>query len=65
MNISTKEKQTQGHRIDLWLPYGRGLGAGKDWEIGISRYKLSYIGKKPKPTIEAGRSVKRPVPSST
>lgn len=44
---------------------GEGVRGRKDWEIGISIYKLSYTGKKPKPTIEAGRSVKRPVPSST
>ena len=28
---------------DLWLPRGRRGGGRKDWEFGISRYKLFYI----------------------
>ena len=37
-----KQKQTQ--RTDLWLPRGRRGEGGKDWEFGISRCKLLYIG---------------------
>ena len=29
---------------DLWLPRGRGGGGGMDWEFGVSRCKLVYIG---------------------
>ena len=29
---------------DLWLPRGRGVGGGMDWEFGISKCKLLYIG---------------------
>ena len=42
---------------------GEGAMGRKDWETGISRCKLSYIRKKPKPTVEAGRSIKRRVVS--
>ena len=35
------DSQTQG--TDLWLPRGGGEG-GKDWEFGINRGKLLYIG---------------------
>ena len=28
----------------MWLPRERGGGGGKNWEFGISRHKLSYIG---------------------
>ena len=43
MNLSTNQKQTHRQRTDLWLPRGRGRG-GKDWECGVSRCKLLYIG---------------------
>ena len=43
MNLSTK--QTLGHReqTDGCLGEGEGLGAGMEWEVGISRKKLLYI----------------------
>ena len=34
------------YRTDLWLPLGEGCGRGIDWEFGISRYKLVYIGQR-------------------
>ena len=27
----------------MWLPKGKGDGRGKDWEFGVSRFKLLYI----------------------
>ena len=38
--IYETDSQTQG--TDLWLPGGG--GGGMDWEFGISRCKLLYIG---------------------
>lgn len=29
---------------DLWLPRGRRDGEGMEWEFGVTRYKLAYIG---------------------
>ena len=44
MHISTKQKQTHGHREQTCGCHGReGIGRGKDWEFGISRCKLLYI----------------------
>ena len=37
------ETDSQTQRIDLWLPRWGG-GGGKDWELGVSRCKLVYIG---------------------
>ena len=38
------ETETGSQRTDLWLPRGR-RGAGRmEWEFGISRCKLLYIG---------------------
>ena len=31
-------------RTELWLPRGRRGGREKDWELGLNRYKLLYIG---------------------
>ena len=42
MNFPMKHKQT--HREQTWLPRVQGGGGGKDWEFGISRRKLLYIG---------------------
>ena len=42
MNFPMKQKQT--HREQTWLPRMQGGGGGKDWEFGISRRKLLYIG---------------------
>ena len=35
---------SQIKRTELWLPRVRQSGGGKDWEFGISRCKLLYIG---------------------
>ena len=40
MNLSMK--QTHRQRTDLWLPRGRGVGGGMEWEFGVSRCKLLY-----------------------
>ena len=38
------EMDLQTQRTDLWLPKGRG-GEGKvDWESGVNRCKLVYLG---------------------
>ena len=44
MIISMKQKQTHRHR-EQTCDCQRGGGGGKDWEFGISRYKLLYIGR--------------------
>ena len=47
MNISMKQKQTHRHREQTCGCQGREWGwgwGGKDWEVGISRCKLLYIG---------------------
>ena len=42
MNISTK--QTHSQRTDLWfVAKVEGFGRGKNWDIGISRCKLSCL----------------------
>ena len=41
---STKQKQTHRHREQTCGCQGGGGGEGKDWEFGISRCKLFYIG---------------------
>ena len=40
MNLSVKEKQTHRHREQTCSCQGRGI----DWEFGINRCKLVYIG---------------------
>ena len=42
--IHETETDSQIQRTDLWLPRGREHGGEKDWEFGISRCKLLYIG---------------------
>ena len=37
-----KKNQTHRHRVHICGCQGGG-GGGKDWEFGISRFKLSYI----------------------
>ena len=45
MNLSTKQKQTHRHREQTCgCPGGREWWEVKDWELGISRCKLVYIG---------------------
>ena len=34
--IYETETDSQAYRTDLWLPWGRKGGRGKDWEFGIS-----------------------------
>ena len=43
MNLSTKQKQTHRHREQTCGCQGVGRG-GKDWEFGVSRCKLLYVG---------------------
>ena len=38
------ETDSQTSKTDLWLPRGRGEWERMDWELGISRCKLLYIG---------------------
>ena len=42
--IYETETDSWTQRTDLWLPRGRGCGGGMEWEFGISRCKLVYIG---------------------
>ena len=42
--ISTKQKQTHRHREQICGCQGGGGGGGREWEFGISRCKLLYIG---------------------
>ena len=43
MNLSTKQKQTQGHReYTCGCQWGQG-GIGMDWEFGISRCILLHL----------------------
>ena len=45
MNLSRKQKQTQDTENKLMvIKAGWGSGwRGMDWELGVSRYKLSHI----------------------
>ena len=40
--IYETETDSQTQKTYLWLPQGW-RGGGKDWEFGVSRYKLLYI----------------------
>ena len=45
INLSTKQKKTHRHREQTCSCQGGGGGRrGLDWEFGISRCKLVYIG---------------------
>ena len=44
MNISMKQKQNHRHREQTFGCQGEVGGGGMDWEFGISRCKLLYIG---------------------
>ena len=45
MNLSTTQRQTHRHRDQTCGCQGRGGGGeGMDWEFGISRCKLVYLG---------------------
>ena len=43
MNLSTKQKQTQGYREQICGCQGRGEGSGMDWEFGVGKCILLYI----------------------
>ena len=43
MNLSIKQKETHRHREQTCGCQGGGRG-GMDWEFGVSRCKLLYIG---------------------
>ena len=45
MNLSTKQKETHSIENRLVVAKGEGGGGGKDWEFGVSRCKLVYIGR--------------------
>ena len=42
MNLSTKQKQTQGHREQPWGCQGEEAGGESDWGFGMNRYKPLY-----------------------
>ena len=44
MILSTEQKQTHGHREQAGGCQGGGGEGGMDWEFGVSRCKLLYIG---------------------
>ena len=52
-HIHEIETDSQTYRTNLCLLWERENGGGKDWEFGISRCKLIYIGwiKKQGPTV--------------
>ena len=43
MIISIKQKQTHRHREQTCGCQGGGVWGAKDWNFGISRWKLLYI----------------------
>ena len=44
MNLRMKQKQTHRHIEQTCGCQEVGIGGEKEWEFGISRYKLVYIG---------------------
>ena len=61
MNISMKQKQTHRHREQTCGCQG-GVSGGKDWESGVSRCKLLYIGWINKVLLySTGNSIQYPV----
>ena len=42
--IYKRDTDLQTWRADLGLPVEEGSKGGKDWEFGVSRYRLLYIG---------------------
>ena len=60
MNLSTKQEQTHRHRA-LWLPRGRGGGAGMEWEIGVSRCKIYRMDKQQGPNVQHKELFQYPV----
>ena len=43
VKLSTKKKQTHGHREQTCVCQGRGEGSGVDWEFGVGRCKLLHL----------------------
>ena len=44
MNLSIKQKQTQGHREQTWwLPGWEGVWGRTEQDVGVSRCKLLYM----------------------
>ena len=43
VELFMKQKQTQTHKIRFWLPKGREVWGGINYEFCISRYKILYI----------------------
>ena len=41
--IHETETDSPIQRTDLWLPRGRWVGGGEDWECGVTRCKLLYL----------------------
>ena len=44
MNLPMKQKQTHRHREQTCGCQGEGGGGGMEWEFGVSRCQLLYIG---------------------
>ena len=44
MNLTMREKQTDGHKNRLVVAKEKGQRGGAGWELGISRCKLLHIG---------------------
>ena len=44
INLSIKEKQMHRYREHTSLPQARGDGGGIDWEFGVNRCELLYVG---------------------
>ena len=44
MNLSAKQKKTHRHQRRLVVAKEERHGGGKNWQLGISGYKLLYIG---------------------
>ena len=44
MNLSMKQKQNHGRREQADGCQGQEAGGGMEWEVGVSRCKLFYMG---------------------
>ena len=43
MNLSMKQKQTQGHKEQTVVANGEGDGERREWELGAGRCTLPHI----------------------
>ena len=41
--INKSETDSQTSKTDLWLPKGKGLGEGINWEFGINIFALLCV----------------------